>query len=289
MIDCELFPRRSRDMPYCPKCGAEHDEGARFCPKCGAGLLGPVEPTYRRRRDPGWTVAAVLGRGVAAFIAFVLFMAGAGMTVGGFAVLSVHSNFVDSNGFIMSHPADLSVDSYAVVQKAVNINIDTDLPIWTPNLGDFVQLKIQATSNDPSKEVFIGIASVSDASGYLSGANYHEVDDFSWDYNPWRETPPHISYQEKSGGAPGGAPVVHSFWSAHVSGPGTQTLTWEPELGNYWIVGMNTDGSTGVDIEVRMGARLPILRSIGGILLAVGLILVLVALALFRGALFFQS
>ena len=38
-----------------------------------------------------------------------------------------------------------------------------------------------------------------------------------------------------------------------------------------------------VDIEVRMGARLPILRSIGGILLAVGLVLVLIALALFRG------
>jgi hypothetical protein len=145
-----------------------------------------------------------------------------------------------------------------------------------------VQLKIVASSNNPSEEVFIGIAGVSDASGYLSGTNYHEVDDFSWDYNPWRETTPSIVYQERSGGAPAGAPVAHSFWSAHVSGSGTQTLTWEPELGNYWVVGMNADGSMGVDIEVRMGARLPILRSIGGILLAVGLVLVLIALALFR-------
>jgi len=271
-------------MPFCPKCGAEHEEGARYCPKCGADLLGPVEPTYRRRRSPAGTVASGLGRGVVAFIAFILFMAGAGMAVGGFAVLSVHSNFVDSDGFIMSHPVDLSVDSYAVVQKAVNINIDTDLPIWTPNLGDFVQLKIQASSNDPSKEVFIGIAGVSDASGYMSGTNYHEVDDFSWDYNPWRETPPSISYHEKSGGALAGPPIIHSFWSAHVSGSGTQTLTWEPELGNYWIVGMNADGSQDVDLEIRMGARLPILRSIGGILLAIGLVLVLVALALFREA-----
>jgi hypothetical protein len=242
-----------------------------------------VEPTYRRRRDPAGTVALGLGRGVAAFIAFILFMAGAGMALGGVAVLSVHSNFVDSDGFIMTYPVDLSVDSYAVVQKAVNINIDTDYPIWTPNLGDFVQLKIQAKSNDPSKEVFIGIAGVSDASGYISGTNYHEVDDFSWEYNPWRETAPSIFYQERSGGVPAGAPVVHSFWSAHASGSGTQTLTWEPTVGNYWVVGMNADGSMGVDLEVRMGARLPILRSIGGILLAVGLVLVLVALALFRG------
>jgi hypothetical protein len=230
-------------------------------------------------------VAAGLGRGVAAFIAFILLMAGFGLAVSGFAVLSVHSNFVDSDGFIMSHPADLTVDSYAVVQKAVNINIDTDFPLWIPDLGDFVQLKIQASSNDPSKDVFIGIAGVSDASGYLSGANYHEVDDFSWDFNPWREAPPRIFYHERSGGAPGGAPVIHSFWSAHVFGSGTQTLTWEPEVGNFWIVGMNADGSMGVDIEVRTGVRLPILRTIGGILLAVGLMLILIALSLFRGVL----
>ncbi|MCW3990328.1 MAG: zinc ribbon domain-containing protein [Candidatus Bathyarchaeota archaeon] len=271
-------------MPYCPKCGKEHEKAARYCPSCGADLLGPVEPTYRRRRDPGWTLAAGLGRGVAAFIAFILLMAGLGLAVGGFAVLSVHSNFVDSDGFIMSYPAEFTVDSYAVVQKAVNINIDTDLPIWIPDLGDFVQLKIVATNNDPSKDVFIGIAGVSEASGYMSGTNYHEVDDFSWNYNPWRETPPVIVYNERSGGAPA-VPLIHSFWSAHLSGSGTQTLTWEPLLGNFWIVGMNADGSMGVDIEVRMGVRLPILRTIGGILLVVGLMLVLIALSLFRGVL----
>jgi len=269
-------------MPYCPKCGKEHEEAARYCPSCGADLLGPVEPTYRRRRDPGWTLAAGLGRGVAVFIAFILLIAGFGLAVGGFAVLSVHSNFVDSDGFLMSHPTDLTVYSYAIVQKAVNIN--TDLPLWIPDPGDFVQLKIVATNNDPSKDVFIGIAGVSEASGYLSGTNYHEVDDFSWDYNPWRETPPRIVYHERSGGAPA-VPLIHSFWSAHVFGSGTQTLTWEPVLGSFWIVGMNADGSMGVDIEVRMGVRLPILRTIGGFLLVVGLILVLIALSLFRGVL----
>lgn len=70
---------------------------------------------------------------------------------------------------------------------------------------------------------------------------------------------------------------------AQVSWSGTQTLTWEPELGDYWIVGMNADGSMGVDIEIQMGVRLPILRTIGGIILAVGLILLLIALSLFRG------
>jgi len=70
---------------------------------------------------------------------------------------------------------------------------------------------------------------------------------------------------------------------AQVSGSGTLTLTWEPELGDYWSVGMNADGSMGVDIEIQMGVRLPILRTIEGIILAVGLILLLIGLSLFRG------
>jgi hypothetical protein len=268
-------------MPFCQKCGKEHEEGLRYCSSCGADLHEPLEPTYRRRRDPTVRIATGLGRGV---VAFIILMTGLGLLLGGFSVRTVQSNFVDSEGFIMSRPTDLTVDSYAIVQKAVDINIDpAHIYIWTPNLGDLVQLKIVATNNDPSKEVFIGIADATDASGYLSETNYHEVDELSWDYNPQRETQPRIVYNERSGGTPRGAPVIHSFWSAHVTGPGTQTLTWEPELGNYWIVGMNADGSMDVDIEVQMGARLPILRTIGGILLAVGIILILVALALFRG------
>ena len=153
-----------------------------------------------------------LGRGVAAFI---LLMTGLGLSFGGFSVLAVHSNLGDSEGFIMSRPTDLTVDSYAIIHKAVNIDIDpAQISRWIPNLGDFVQPKIVATSNDPSEEVFIGITGVTDASGYLNGTNYHEVDDFSWDYNPWRDTQPRIVYHERSGGTIGGAPVVHSFWSA---------------------------------------------------------------------------
>jgi hypothetical protein len=139
-----------------------------------------------------------------------------------------------------------------------------------------------ASNNNPSKDIFIGIASKSDASRYLSGVNYHEVKDFEWEYNPWSKTPPIIIYNEKSGVSPGGSPLVHSFWSTHISGLGVQTLTWEPEFGDYWVIGMNADGSENLDIEVQLGVRLPILRTIGGILLAVGSILLLVALSLFR-------
>ena len=268
-------------MPYCHRCGKEVEEGLAFCPNCGVPLTEVGERFFRRRIYQGWTIGDGISRGIIAFIGFMILLVGLSLTVGGVAVLSVHSSFADSNDFLISPPVVLAVDSYAIIQKGIQINIVTDLPVWIPDPGDFVQLKMVVTNNEPSKEVFIGIAEQSDASNYLSGVNYHEVDDFTWDYNPWRETPPKISYRERIGGAPI-APIVSSFWVAHVSGPGTQTLTWEPSTGNFWIVGMNSDGSSEVNLEIQIGVRLPILRTIGGILLAVGLILLLIGGSLFR-------
>jgi hypothetical protein len=31
-------------MPYCTKCGAEYQEGAKFCPKCGSSIAGEWRP-----------------------------------------------------------------------------------------------------------------------------------------------------------------------------------------------------------------------------------------------------
>ena len=39
------------------------------------------------------------------------------------------------------------------------------------------------------------------------------------------------------------------------SGPGTQTVRWEPESGSWAVVVMNADGSPGVDVDVQLGAR----------------------------------
>ena len=91
-------------MPFCRKCGKEYEEGVIFCSSCEADLLGQVETTYGRRRDPAERVTMGLGRGDAAFIAFILLMTGLGLLLGGFSVLMVHNNFADSEGFT-SKPA----------------------------------------------------------------------------------------------------------------------------------------------------------------------------------------
>ncbi|MCW4013569.1 MAG: DUF4389 domain-containing protein, partial [Candidatus Bathyarchaeota archaeon] len=59
-----------------------------------------------------------------------------------------------------------------------------------------------------------------------------------------------------------------------------QTLEWSPETGNFWLVIMNADGSANVDVEVGMGAKVPIVSSIGKGLFVSGLVLLAAGVAI---------
>ena len=271
-------------MPYCQECGKEMAEDATYCPHCGAPIDTPGAARYRRApsRDFG------VGRIMALFFGFILLAVSFGLLVGGGGIMWANGRLSDADGFLMSHEADFRVDSYALVQRGVDIDLDVNVPsyVWIYDPGDWVTLRLVATSNDPSKEVFIAIASEADASMYLEEAQFDEVTRFSWSYDPWRATQPDISYSTHSGSAPAGPPLLHSFWVTHATGAGTQTLEWEPELGNYWIVAMNADGSAGVDIEAQLGAKIPILRNIGVGLMVGGLILLFIGGSIFWRGLF---
>lgn len=41
-------------MPFCPKCGAEYQEGTKFCAKCGGNLDGSVAPVPVVNKQPGF-------------------------------------------------------------------------------------------------------------------------------------------------------------------------------------------------------------------------------------------
>lgn len=254
-------------MPFCERCGKEINEGDRFCPHCGAPI-GRYISEYRRPREGGWTA----GRIIIVVIGFIILLVSFGLLAGGAGLMFARRNLSDEGGFLMIRPADLRVDSHAIVGKGIDIELDPASSVWIRRLGDFVTLKLVVSGNDPSKEVFVGLAREADASGYLSGMWYHEVDDLRWSYGSWSETPPEIGYTVHLGESPVAPPTVFSWWVVHSSGPGALELEWEPEVGRYLVIVMNSDGSAEVDVSISIGARVPLLRTIENVLLAGGFI-----------------
>ena len=263
---------RRSDMPYCKSCGKEIAEGAVYCPYCGASQR---ETGYRMPRGRGWPI----GRILAGFVAFIIIVASLGLIAGGGGIMWAQRNFADPDGYLVSRNVRIHTDTYAIVSPSFDINADVDLPssFWlTRDLSDIVTLKFVVESNDPSKEILIAVASGTQAELYFEGVEYDELSRLSWDYGSWDSDEPDISYSRHSGGPPDAAPIAISYWDAVRTGSGAQELDWEPAWGSYWILIMNADGSAGVDVDVKLGARVPILQTIGNMLIFGGIVALLI-------------
>lgn len=193
----------------------------------------------------------------------------------------VQGTFGDADGFLVSREVEFQSESHAIVLKEIDIEMDIPARIWRPGVDELVTVKIVGTNNIPVKGIFIGIARDPQASAYLAGVGYDEVTDFSWPYGPLGESLPEISFRPHPGSAPSQPPTAQGFWVASATGAGTQVLEWEPKTGVYWVVVMNEDGSTGVDFDLQLGARVPILRMIGNGLVAGGIIALAVGAFIF--------
>jgi hypothetical protein len=181
----------------------------------------------------------------------------------------------DSEGFYTTPVIQLEKDSYAIVTKPANINL-RDGREWISwgrrcDPSDFVTLKMEGYSSNPSTQIFLAIAEVSDIETYLHDVKYDEVTDF-------RIRRPSLEYTDHSGTSKPEAPTTQTFWTASAYGEGTQTLEWGIEEGTYSLVLMNDDGSQGLDLAVSIGVKVPsVVEWIGVAILVVGLVLLGVA------------
>lgn len=181
----------------------------------------------------------------------------------------------DSEGFYTTPVIQLEKDSYAIVTEPANIDLGGDWEWiswgrrWDPT--DFLTLKIEGSSNNPSTQIFLAMAEVSDLETYLQDVKYDEVTDF-------RIRRPSLEYTDHPGTSRPEAPTTQTFWTASAYGEGTQTLEWGIEEGTYSLVLMNDDGSQGLDLAVSIGVKVPpVVGWIGVAILVVGLVLLGVA------------
>ncbi len=193
----------------------------------------------------------------------------------GGALIWAERELRDGEGFYTTKTIELDRDSYAIVTEPANIDLGEEwewLP-WVRSWGpsDFLTLKIEGSSSDSSKQIFIGVAETLDLKGYLAGVEYDEITD--WEFR--RRSP---KYTNHSGTSEPLAPTSQAFWIASAYGSGTQTMEWAIESGTYSFLLMNEDGSRGLDLEALVGIAVPsVLRGIGVALLVGGLVVLFFA------------
>ena len=101
--------------------------------------------------------------------------------------------------------------------------------------------------------LFVGIAATADVDAYLDGVGHDEI--VEWDADQADITD--VEYVTHRGTAIPDAPGSEMFWETSAAGTGEQILECTIEPGDWTVVVMNTDASSGIGAEVSFGTRVP--------------------------------
>lgn len=209
----------------------------------------------------------------------LLALIGVGLVIGaatlGWAVAAQR----DSSGFFSTTSERFETEHYAITSQDIDLGAEGDDDGWWSD-RDVVTVRVHAESASES-DVFVGIAPGPDVDAYLADVPHAEVVDldlfpFSVDYR----------IEHENGTATPAPPADQDIWVASASGPGTQTVTWELEQGQWTLVVMNADGSRGVEADLELGIKIRYLVPIaigmgiaGALLLAGGTAMIVGAFA----------
>lgn len=250
-------------MKGCPSCGTENRDQALYCRKCGERMSQSIY--VKPKESLGVVHIGVL------LLSVILLITSFGLLMGGTTLRSIQSLVVDEDGFITSDPTTFDLPGYAIVLENIEFDVNPMAWRWIQSRGGLLKLKIITESNDPSKEIFIGVARESDLRSYLQDIEYQRVVDMDFDEENYDLVFSADDFRLHPGGSPSAPPTVHSYWVVHTSSAEEQELIWEPLSGTYNIVIMNADGSEGIDAEIQVGANVPFFGSIADILIYAGL------------------
>jgi hypothetical protein len=167
--------------------------------------------------------------------AILLLLGAAVLAAGGAALWQTGKS---DGGYISSGVHRFDTTSHAIVTEG--LKVDSDIPRWL--IG---RTRITATSSD-GKPVFIGVAHKRDVDAYLANVSRSQIRNL--EYGPFT-----VDYANHAGTAAPARPASRSIWAASTSGTGEQQLSWRLRSGEWRVVLMNADGSSGVSADVKVG------------------------------------
>jgi hypothetical protein len=234
-------------------------------PEAPAAVAVPPRQEAAARRS-GWTLGRITALVIGALLVLVaLVLLGAGGT----AVWADRTQ--RDAGYVTTDVHEFSTSGSALATVSTELGSAGVGWLYAPGLMDEVRIRI--TPTNPDRALFVGIAPSTDVDRYLAGVDHTAITEFWGDKT-----------EAVDGGPPASAPGTQDFWVASATGPGPQTLEWDPADGSWTVVVMNADGRPGIDVGADLGARIPAVLWIAVGMLVAGAIFMAGGALLIAGA-----
>lgn len=239
------------------------DLGGREPAAPAATPVGADSPAVAVPERAGWAtgrVVSVVAGSVVGLLALGI------LSAGGVAVWATTTQR-DTAGYLTTESRSIDTSSYAITSDDIHLGGPVG---WLAPARLLGTIRVRATSVNPKVPVFVGIGPTERIDQYLGNVPHLLV-------NGWG-----IGDAGLAGGnaAPIAAPDAIDVWAAHVSGPGTKALFWPAASGSWVLAVMNANGQPGVAVQADVGVTLPALNGIAVVLVAVGVVLAVTAIAL---------
>lgn len=242
-------------------------EAARYPEGAPTGTTAPARGAEAPARGLGSTGGGITALVIGAMLVLVsVVLVGAGGT-------ALWADLTKREaGYLTSDAQEFSSSGSALATEPTDLGPSWTGWLYSPALLDEVRIRVTPVSPDPA--VFVGIGPSADVDRYLDGVSHTHISDF------WTRRVEFVD-----GGTAASPPAVQGFWVASASGPGTQTVEWEPVDGSWTVVVMNADGRPGIGVVATdLGARYPALVWIALGVLAAGAVLLAGGVLLISGA-----
>lgn len=217
----------------------------------------------------GWTA----GRVVALVLGSLLLVGSAGIGAGGASLAIAEATMRNPAGFVMSPARQLTTETYAIRSPNLRWHLDSSTTELPQQLVGEVQVTVTSQTDTP---VFVGVAPTADVEAFLRGVGQATVVDVP-------PPPAKPVYRTVPGLAPTN-PLATDIWVAQSNGAGTQTVVVPFRDGDWSVVVLRTDLQPGVAVDLAVGALVPelgwlvpLLLAVAGAGLAIGTVMVIVA------------
>jgi hypothetical protein len=203
------------------------------------------------------------GRVVAIVVGCILGALGLVMLIAGIAGTIAYGVVRDDDGYFRTDEIHLATPTAAITSDSLDLGGSPGDADWATERGDFATVTLDLRPAGSGQELFAGIGPTDDVTRYLASVAHDRVSD----YDDSKST---VTYERQDGSATPAPPGDQRFWVAKLATAQPGALTWDVKGGDWTVVVMNADGSSGVDATARVGIKIDWLLPLAIVLIVVG-------------------